>query len=123
VVELFAGYPQAVMSPAAITAYWRRCSGIMPEAVAVAFNKAPSQSPTWCPSAQLVREIAIVEEKARSGPRPDLTRPALPEPEPELEPGNPFYETLQRYKRGEIPGRQLEGEIVRAAAKIGASHD
>jgi hypothetical protein len=78
--------------------------------------RASNESPQFAPSAPLVRQVAEPIAKTLSGPKPDYSLCALPESEPEpdveLSRDNPFYETLQRFRRGDIPGREAAAEIV-----------
>jgi len=117
VIELFGGYPQAAMSRATVVGYWGRLCNLPQLAVEIAFRQAPEGSSDFCPSAERIREIADVHAKAMAILKPNYALPALPEPEPELDPSNPFFETLERYKRGEIPGKQVLGEFVDAVVR------
>jgi len=112
---LYVCFPSAGKMPAtAPVAWWRHLHAFPEAATRRAFARAPRalEQPHWLPSAELVRRIAEAETKTLSVPRADLSRPALPEPEPELDPSNPFHATLERYKRGEIPGRRAVAEMI-----------
>jgi hypothetical protein len=114
VAALFALYPSAQLASATGVAWWRHLHHLPAEALSYAFSKAPSQSAQWCPSAQVVREIAEAYAKTTKGPRPDLSRAALPEPDPELPDGHPLREGLERIKARTKAG-ELRGEDVMRA--------
>ena len=82
---MFSCYPQATMGELVPLAWWRHLHGLPREAIERALDKAPSVSSTFVPSAPLVREVASSITKTL-GPKPDLTRPQLEEPVPEVSP-------------------------------------
>lgn len=103
---LYVSYPSSGQMPSTAPAvWWGKLRGLSPRAVSIALQRAPHESPdpVWMPSAELVRRIAVSVDKTLDTPKADLSLPALPEPEPVLEPSNPFYDKLEAYKRGEIP--------------------
>lgn len=111
VVALFALYPSAILSAPTILAWWRHLHGvaedkILQRVLVQAFKRAPEQSTSFCPSAEIVRQVAEPIAKTLSCPVANLELRALPEPELTLPPDNPFHDMLERFKRGEIPRRQ-----------------
>ena len=111
---LFTLYPNASMQSLTVVSWWRHLGNLPEEAVRRAFARAPRENdqPMWAPSAEFVRRLAESEAKTLSRPVPNYKAPCLPEPDLELPPDNPFYETLERFKRGEIPRNAAAKEIV-----------
>jgi hypothetical protein len=79
VTALFALYPSATISRATTVSWWRFLHQLPRRALEHAFNRAPSQSPQWAPSAELVRQIAEPTARTLAMPVPDYSRAALPE--------------------------------------------
>jgi hypothetical protein len=127
--ELYLQYPNAGQMPkTGAAARWRVIAlnpdratrnDVPDEAILTAIRRAPREASdtNWMPSCELVRRVATAEARTLADPKADLSRPALPEPEPTLPPDNPWCETLERLKRGEIPGRAVVREIVRGVAE------
>lgn len=117
---LFALYPSATLEAPTILAWWRHLQKLPAAALVQAFRKAPASSSLFCPSAEVVRQVADPIARTLAHPVQNLEVPALPEPELTLPEDNPFFETLERFKRGEIPRRQAAAaarEIVRAVTE------
>lgn len=100
VLALLACYPSAQAGRATVAAWWRQLHRLPPDAVKYGIEKAPqgAERKEFPPSAFLVLDHAKAWRPPT--PKPDLSRLALPEPEPELPPE--LAEVRERQKRGEI---------------------
>jgi hypothetical protein len=102
------------MQTITIPAWWSRLGDLPREAIERAMIKASNDSPQFAPSAPSIRQIAEPIAKTLARPVPPPVAGLLEETELELPPNNPFYETLERFKRGDIPKHEAAMEIVNA---------
>jgi hypothetical protein len=116
-VEMFSMYPGAQMQTIALQTWWSRLGDLPREAIERAMVKASNESPQFAPSAPLVRTVAEPIAKTLAIKIPEQPAGYLPEPELDLPPDNPFYETLERFKRGDIPKREAAAQIARTVAE------
>lgn len=116
VVMLYDLYPGAYIGPTTVRSWWGYLRDVPTEALRAAFRLAIRASPDRCPSAAQVRAHAEAVAKTLDGPKPDMTRLALPEPEPVLPEDNPFFETLERFKRGDLPRQDEAKAAINALA-------
>jgi hypothetical protein len=105
------------MQTIALQTWWSRLGDLPREAIERAMVKASNESPQFAPSAPMVRSVAEPIAKSLARPVQNLDMAALPEPELELPRDNPFYETLERFKRGDIPKREAAAQIVRTVTE------
>ncbi len=126
ITMLFDLYPGTFAGTTQIDSWWRFLRDLPEQAIKLGFRRAVASSLERCPSAPLIR--AHAQSVARLGgiPAQNLETPALPEPELKLPSDNPFHDTLERYKRGEVPGKgegkAAVSEIVKGlAGEVGES--
>ena len=83
---MFALYPSATIGKLTAFAWWDHLKHAGQESIIEAFRKAPRKSPEFCPSAELVRQIAEAHELTTRCLRPDnrLLGPGL-DKQPEIE--------------------------------------
>jgi hypothetical protein len=107
--EIAAGYPSMIANLGATlnVAYWRPVAIYSDAAIGRALARFGKEGTgEFMPSAEILRRLCEAENKVGDRPAANLDRKALPEPELTLPVDNPFYERLERYKRGEIPYRE-----------------
>jgi hypothetical protein len=116
VVGLFARYPNAQISEATVPAWWAELRDFGRDALIEAFRRAPRGNPQFCPSCEMVREHAAAWRPPT--PRADLTRPALPEPPPQVdgELRAEFDAINAKVRAGELDGGKAGAAYLRAIA-------
>lgn len=109
VMALASLYPSAAPSTALTVAWWRYLHEMPRPALEHGFALAPRQSKQFMPSAEVVRDLAAAWRPPT--PRPDLSLPALPEPEVELPPE--LAAIRERQRRGEITSQEATRAFFR----------
>jgi hypothetical protein len=111
-MALVALYPSATPNRALTLAWWRYLHRQPQAALLDAFARVPQKSPQFMPTAEMVRDLASAWRPPT--PRPDLERPALSEPDPELPPELAAIRDKQR--RGEITPQEATKAFLRWTA-------
>lgn len=118
-LALLACYPNAQAGRATVLAYWERLFELQPEAILCGLKKAPeaAENKNFPPSAFLILEHARAWRPPT--PRPDLERPALPEPAPEISPElrKDFEAINSAVRNGELDGNKAGAAFLRAIAE------
>lgn len=89
---LFLLYPGRLQPPGTTLSWWAYLRTFTREKLEAAFERAPTTSSLYVPSAQSIREIALSLPEARK--EPATQAPVLAEP-CELQPDNPFLKLAQ----------------------------
>lgn len=116
VIHVFDMYPGAMIRETTTASWWQELSQFSEQAIRIGMRRALDSSVDRMPNCMLIKEHVRAAAKSLPPEGQDLTRRALPEPEPMsdvgLSPENPFYVILERFKAGGVPGSNKGAEFV-----------